>query len=122
MDHLLQDILCRADDTPVYTSKSTKKDIGNNQMHMCRSWSQLDAWAKQNSACYGFINETQGVDTTLSRYKWCPKNSPFEAPMRRRLGLPPDWAEQRPEEIESIPPYWQEFSDNEFVFNEDTAI
>lgn len=123
MDHLLQNILCEADDTPMYTTQTKAKDAGLHQSRMCRSWDKLNEWAAKQTSCYAYINETQGVDTTFNRYKWCPKgHDDYAAKMRARMGLPDGWREERPAEIESMPPYWEDFVDNVFVFKEATEI
>ena len=122
MDHLLQNIICEADDTPMYTSRTPKKDAGLHQTRMCRSWDALNRWAESRTSCYVFINETQGVDTEYNRYKYCPKDSPYADQMRSRLGLPEGWYEERPAEIDSMSPYWQNFTDNVFVFEEAEEI
>ena len=122
MDHLLQNILCEADDTPMYTTRTKNKDAGLHQTRKCRSWPQLNRWADENTACFVFINETQGVDTTFNQYRWCPKNSPYAPAMRAHFGLPESWFEERPSEIDSMPPYWDNFTDNAFTFHEATEI
>lgn len=122
MDHILQNILCDADDTPMYTTHTRKKDAGFHQSRMCRSWDKLDRWAETQTSCYSFINETQDVDNGFNRYKWCPKDSPYAAKMLEHFGLPKTWYEERPKEIDSMPPYWKNFTQNVFHFHEDTAV
>ncbi|KAL8808483.1 MAG: hypothetical protein Q9182_000034 [Xanthomendoza sp. 2 TL-2023] len=122
MDHLLQNILCEADDTPMYTTQTVAKDAGLHQTRMCRSWDQLNKWAEQQTSCYVFINETQGVSTTFNRYKWCPKGSLYAEKMLIHMNLPPGWYEERPAEIDSMPPYWINFQDQILKFDENTAI
>lgn len=122
MDHLLQNILCDADDTPMYTTKTKKKDAGLHQTRMCRSWDKLNQWAETQTSCYVFINETQGVDTTFNRYKWCPKDSPYATKMLEHMGRPKGWYVKRPAEIDSMPPYWENFTNNVFTFREEVEI
>ena len=122
MDHLLQNILCDADDTPMYTTKTKNKDAGLHQTRMCRSWDKLNRWAETQTSCYVFINETQDVDTTFNRYKWCPKGSPFAEKMLKHMGRPKGWYEERPAEIDSMPPYWENFTNNVFTFDEAVEI
>ena len=122
MDHLLQNILCDADDTPMYTTKTEKKDAGLHQTRLCRSWDKLNRWAKIQTSCYVFINETQGVDTSFNRYKWCPKGSPYGEKMLEHMGRPKGWYEERPAEIDSMPPYWENFTNNVFTFDEAVEI
>ncbi|KAI9712458.1 MAG: hypothetical protein M1820_001671 [Bogoriella megaspora] len=121
-DLLLQNILCDADDTPIYTTASVKKDAGLNQQRQCRSWEALNAWAETQTACYAFINETQSVNSTLERYKYCPQGSPYADTMRSILGYPSKWRQDRPANFESIPHYWENFTRNSLDFHEDTDI
>jgi hypothetical protein len=102
LDLLRQDIICHADDTPMYTTVGPVKDTGSGQTRRCRDWSKLEAWALENSACYGFINETQGVTHEIDRFKYCPHGSPFAPGMRKYFGLPEDWYEAA---VESVPLY-----------------
>ena len=122
MDHILQNILCDADDTPMYTTQTKKKDAGLHQTRMCRSWDELNRWAETQTSCYGFINETQDVDNNFNRYTWCPKDSPYAEKMLAHMGLPKGWYEERPAEIDSMPPYWKNFTENVFTFHEETEI
>ncbi|KAL8695802.1 MAG: hypothetical protein Q9224_003149 [Gallowayella concinna] len=98
------------------------KDAGLHQTRMCRSWNHLNRWAKQQTSCYVFINETQGVSTTFNRYKWCPKDSLYAKKMLIHLNLPPGRYEERPAEIDSMPQYWVNFQDNILKFDENTAV
>jgi len=118
MDMLRQDILCNADDTPLFSSPGAKKDAGNGQNRLCRSWDKLTTWAQSQSACNAMINETQGVDSEWSRYKWCTEESPFYEKLKSYLHLPDGWVGEKPKDIESIPPYWESFREIEFNFNE----
>ena len=118
MDFLLQNILCEADDTPMYSTATRRKDAGNHQSRMCRSWDKLNKWAYTHTSCYHFLNETQGVSSNFERYVWCPHDSGYAQVYRKYLGKPPDWFKERPAEIESMPPYWGEFQDNKFHFHE----
>ena len=116
MDHLLQNILCDADDTPIYTTKTKNKDARLYQTRMCRSWDKLNQWAETQTSCYVYINETQDVDTEFSKYKWCPKCSPYAKKMVEHMGYPEGWYEKRPAEIDSMPPYWENFTNDVFTF------
>lgn len=118
MDFLLQDILCEADDTPIYSTHTKRKDAGDGQTRMCRSWDALNEWASAHTACYHFLNETQGVNSTFNRYVYCPHDSPYAQTYRNYLHYPNDWYKERPSEIESMPHYWEQFTDNEFHFHE----
>ncbi|KAI1266569.1 hypothetical protein F5Y18DRAFT_361089 [Xylariaceae sp. FL1019] len=86
MDHLMQNIICEADDTPFYTSITSNITTGLGQTRMCRSWDRLTQWAEDNTACFAYINETQGVDDIIERFRYCPRGSPLLGPMRRYFG------------------------------------
>lgn len=103
LDKLRQDVLCYADDTPMYTSTNVVADSGDGQTRQCRDWSKLEQWAVDNTACYVHINETTGVDNMLERFKYCPKGTPEAARVRKHFGFPDDWYEQPP--LEVVPPY-----------------
>lgn len=107
MDHLLQNILCEADDTPMYTSTKNNITTGNGQERMCRSWDKLSEWAKQQTACFSYINETQGVNAVIERFRYCPRGSPFLRAMRTYFGYPDGWFKEPPSDLESMPQYWK---------------
>ena len=101
--------MCEADDTPMYTSPLRNASTGLGQQRMCRSWDRLTAWANNQSACFGYINETQGVDAVIQRFRYCPTDSRLLEPMRRYFGYGEAWFEPRPADIETLPHYWEEF-------------
>lgn len=107
MDHLLQNILCEADDTPMYTSPSANASTGLGQQRMCRSWDKLQDWAEGHTACFAYVNETQGVDAVIQRFRYCPKGSEMGKRMRESFGYPEDWWESRPEDVQTMPKYWE---------------
>ncbi|KAL1965583.1 hypothetical protein VTN77DRAFT_5667 [Rasamsonia byssochlamydoides] len=102
LDILRQDILCEADDLPLYTTPGPSKDSGVNEVHHCRDWNKLEAWAKANTACFGYVNETGDESGGLQYYRYCPKDSPFAPLMRKYFHLPEDYYE---EPVEKVPPY-----------------
>ena len=110
MDHLVQNILCEADDTPMYTSSEPHSATGTGQTRMCRDWDKLTQWADSQTACFSYVNETQGVEKQIQRFRYCPPDSPFAEPMKSKLGYGKDWYTKRPADIESIPKYWERLS------------
>ena len=82
---------------------------GHGQQRQCRSWDRLNEWSEMHNACFLYVNETQGVDSMLERYKWCPPGSPYRAMVQSVMGFPGEENVRRPEEIESMPPYWEDF-------------
>ncbi|KAJ8064633.1 hypothetical protein OCU04_006959 [Sclerotinia nivalis] len=109
MDLLLQNTICEADDTPMYTSATQNVTTGMGQQRMCRSWDKLSNWASKQTACFSYINETQGVDAVIQRFRYCPQESGLLEPMRQSFGYKEDWFEERVSEIESMPHYWENF-------------
>jgi hypothetical protein len=86
-DSLLQDMLCDADDTPRYTGGGQPRgSSGMGQKRMCRDWRRLEAWAKENTACWMHINDTQHDIDTLERYKFCPPGSPYQKRIQAVFG------------------------------------
>ena len=56
LDWLRGDVMCRADDTPLYTTRSMKSENGIGQSRQCRDWSRLESWAKRHHSCYRYGN------------------------------------------------------------------
>ncbi|MCJ1462680.1 hypothetical protein MMC07_001283 [Pseudocyphellaria aurata] len=85
LDALRQDILCYADDTPRYTGMQETGRSGTGQRRQCRDWSQLEAWAQQNTACFRY---TYPHDSTnyLEKLKFCPEGSPYIAKVKDVFG------------------------------------
>ena len=50
-DALLQAIMCRADDTPLYAPKNTFF-AEDGRPRRCRNWNTLQDWAIRLTACY----------------------------------------------------------------------
>ncbi|KAL9089586.1 MAG: hypothetical protein Q9159_002464 [Coniocarpon cinnabarinum] len=116
MDHLLQNILCEADDTPLYTIPKHNSSTGLGQKRQCRSWSKLQAWAESQSSCFSYINETQGVSAILQRFRYCPNTElgrNFDARMRKYFRLGPEWDSTPRQDIDTIPRYWDSFKGSE---------
>ncbi|KAI1113337.1 hypothetical protein F5Y14DRAFT_212115 [Nemania sp. NC0429] len=113
MDHLMQNIICEADDTPFYTSTTANITTGQGQTRMCRSWDRLNEWAEENTACFAYINETQGVNDVVERFRYCSPGSPLLGPMRKYFGYAPDWFRERPRDMDSLPRYWEGLDDDQ---------
>lgn len=82
---------------------------GDGQQRQCRDWSKLVEWANSHNSCFLYLNETQGVDSSFERYKFCPEGSPYAERMRSVMGLSSEALLQRPKEMDSLPRYWEEF-------------
>ncbi|MCJ1312465.1 hypothetical protein MMC25_006139 [Agyrium rufum] len=78
LSSLLDDAFCAADDTP-----KKDQDSPGTQYRQCRDWSELEAWARQHTACYKFINETSSTLPLLDRYQFCPADSPYWGEVRK---------------------------------------
>ncbi|KAM0817868.1 putative DUF3328 domain-containing protein [Seiridium cardinale] len=111
MDHLMQNIICEADDTPFYTSTTSNITTGLGQTRMCRSWERLTEWANENTACFAYINETQGVNAVIERFRYCPRGSSLLGPMRKYFGYAQDWFQERPRDMDTLPRYWEGLDD-----------
>jgi len=74
IDAIRQDILCYADDTPRYLDHKHVTGIG--QERQCRSWGQLEDWAKQYPGCFMYRGSDLEHDMGgAERYSYCPRDS-----------------------------------------------
>lgn len=78
LDVLRELVMCDADDTPRYTGRVNQQasaehpTSGIGQIRMCRSWTELETWAVEHSACYKAINYGDEAFPPMERYKFCP--------------------------------------------------
>ncbi|KAI0480017.1 hypothetical protein F4859DRAFT_478153 [Xylaria cf. heliscus] len=70
LDQLRQDVICNADDTPRYAGFQDPPGTGAGQVRMCKSWSRLETWALEHSACFKHQDEVPGP--MIERFKSCP--------------------------------------------------
>ena len=77
LDSLRQDIMCRADDTPM--PGIVGGHLGDGQILLCRDWDKLIAWtqAQPRQACYRTLDDYKTVYHPLERHAFCPKDSPY---------------------------------------------
>ena len=85
LDALRRDVLCNADDTPRYETRTPTPDSGTGQVRMCRDWSKLEAWAEQYHSCWRYIDRAHDERSELERYIYCKPDSPYFAEAK-------DWA------------------------------
>jgi hypothetical protein len=76
LDALRRQVLCDADDTPRATERRAEVVSGLWQHRQCRSWSELEHFAKQHTACYKRPNRPDGKPR-LERFKHCPEDSGY---------------------------------------------
>ncbi|KAF2188340.1 hypothetical protein K469DRAFT_661066 [Zopfia rhizophila CBS 207.26] len=93
LDWLRGDIMCRADDTPLYTTTSRHADSGFGQFRKCKDWNKLVSWAEEHTACYrnGHFVVEDKLESQVGRFKFCPKDSPYLDKIRRYYGKGEDW-------------------------------
>ncbi|KAI4169556.1 MAG: hypothetical protein LQ343_005636 [Gyalolechia ehrenbergii] len=89
-DALRQDIMCHADDTPRYTTTTNDPESGVGQMRQCRSWTKLQEWTRERTACFRNIHEGQRIHE-IERYKFCPPGSPYLPKIRGYFKHDDDW-------------------------------
>lgn len=84
LEYLLQNVLCVADDTPLYTGLVNDAALSDHPMSgdgttkVCRDWNKLKQWADEHSACYKAFHGHPRPDE-FSLYKFCPDGSrPWE--------------------------------------------
>ena len=77
LDTLRQDIMCHADDTPLYGRLDTNH--GHGQVVQCRDWNKLIAWSQdlERNACYHQISDYREVIHGIEKYAFCPPGSPY---------------------------------------------
>ena len=93
LDWLRGDVMCRADDTPLYTTRSMVPENGVGQSRQCRDWGKLEAWAREHNSCYrygDFVVEDK-IPSQLGRFKYCPSDSPYLPAVRKHFGKGDDW-------------------------------
>ena len=101
----------------MYTSPTRNVTTGDGQIRMCRSWDQLDAWARRRTACFAYVNETQGIGGgQIRRFRYCPQGSPFLGPMRKFFGYAENWWEPAPDDVDTMPKYWEGFEEQEIGY------
>lgn len=94
LDWLRNDIMCRADDTPLYMkTNASGPQNGVGQYRKCKDWSKLTRWAQENTACYRYGDFVTGdkQKSQIGRFKYCPKDSPYLPKIRKYFGKNDDW-------------------------------
>ena len=76
IDRLRQDILYNADDTPRYSTPSSKAVTGERQLRQCRSWARIEAWAPEHTACFSAV-DGPNEGPVLNRFRYCPEGSKY---------------------------------------------
>ena len=85
--------MCRADDTPLYTTRSMVPVNGIGQSRQCRDWGKLESWARTHHSCYrygDFVVEDK-LPSQMGRFKYCPSDSPYLPAVRKYFGKGDDW-------------------------------
>ncbi|GAP83925.1 putative protein of unknown function DUF3328 [Rosellinia necatrix] len=78
LDALRRQIICDADDTPRATDRRVEVVSGLHQHRQCRSWEQLEAFAKRHTACYKRPDNPDAEGPSkLDRFKHCPPDSGY---------------------------------------------
>lgn len=78
MDSLRRQVLCDADDTPRATERRAEVVSGLLQHRKCRSWEDLEKFAKKHTACYKRPeNPESSGESKLERFKHCPPDSGY---------------------------------------------
>lgn len=77
LNALRQDVICHADDLPLYSSEDHLGNVDFGQHRTCRNWEALERWSNEHTACWRDINPGEDIDTLL-RYRYCPPGTPYE--------------------------------------------
>ena len=64
---------------------------GGGQVRQCRDWRELEDWARENTACWKYVNSTDPTMDQLERFKYCPNGSPYLEKAREKY---PDAGEE----------------------------
>jgi hypothetical protein len=93
LDWLRQNIMCQADDTPLYTTNSRHADSGVGQNRKCRDWGRLREWTEEHTACYrnGHFVVEDTLESQVGRFKFCKSDSPYLSKIRKYYGKGSDW-------------------------------
>ena len=77
LDSLRQDLMCKADDTPMPSINQPHK-TGDGQIMECRDWDKLVAWARRGDhhSCFEHINEYKDPVHKLEQFAFCPEGHP----------------------------------------------
>ncbi|KAH8703976.1 hypothetical protein BGW36DRAFT_313409 [Talaromyces proteolyticus] len=81
LDILRQDLMCKADDTPMI---ATHDGAGSNQTMQCKDLSKLRAWvqAPAQHSCYRHLDNYVNLSHPDERYAFCPEDSPYYPAMQ----------------------------------------
>lgn len=76
LDTLRQDLMCKADDTPM-PSLELMNGGGENQNMHCKNFDKLVAWtqAPERNACYKRLYDYKPIVHSVERYAFCPSGS-----------------------------------------------
>ncbi|PYI24195.1 hypothetical protein BO99DRAFT_428464 [Aspergillus violaceofuscus CBS 115571] len=84
LDTLRQDLMCRADDTPM-PSLQLVNGAGEGQIRQCKDFEKLVAWTKHpdRDACYRRLSDYRPPSRSIDRYAFCAPDSEYFATMTR---------------------------------------
>ncbi|RAK78865.1 uncharacterized protein BO72DRAFT_59140 [Aspergillus fijiensis CBS 313.89] len=84
LDTLRQDLMCRADDTPM-PSLQLVNGAGEAQIRQCRNFEALVAWTKHpdRDACYRRLSDYRPPSRSIDRYAFCAPGSEHFPTMTR---------------------------------------
>ena len=83
LDGIRQDVMCKADDTPMPITM-VRHSVGNNQVMQCRDWNKLVAWsyAPERNACFRLLDDYKEIGHSLERHQFCPEGSEYYPVMK----------------------------------------
>ena len=88
IDSLRQNVLCNAEDTPLWSDDSPNPTSGVGQARQSRNWDDLEKWARKCNACFKYGNHTlsDAKVPEVERYVYCPKGSPYRKKVEEVFG------------------------------------
>ena len=86
LEMIRQDLMCRADDTPMPSVDELYK-IGDGQAMQCRDWNALVAWSRNpgQHSCFESGWGFRTVKRRLEQHTFCPMDSPHYEVMKEYL-------------------------------------
>jgi hypothetical protein len=74
LDAIRRDAMCISDDTPWSTGDPLSPMKQNRK---CRNFDELQAWGRENSACFSYDAAENTSTTREEHFKFCPEGSPY---------------------------------------------
>ena len=89
LDTLRAEVMCTADDTPLYLPlNGAGVRPGEGQNRICRDWDELQNWVDNHDPCFKDVDSDTSI---LEKMKYCHKDSPYLPTIRNYFGFDESW-------------------------------